>query len=65
MELPGLSGIVTISDQRSHINIETLRGKNLAEIHGVMSEVCVYFTANHSTVHLWAIFFWCLCEHRR
>ena len=32
MEPAGVSGIVTISDQRSYIKIETLRDKNPPEI---------------------------------
>ena len=37
MEPTGVSGTVTISGQRSYMKIETLRGKNLTEIHGAMS----------------------------
>ena len=50
MEPAGVSDAVTISDQRSYIKIETLRGKNPTEIHGALSEVCVEFTVNRSTV---------------
>ena len=39
---------VTISDQKSYIKIETLRGKNPIEIHGALSEVCGEFTVGHS-----------------
>ena len=45
-----MSGSVTISDQRSYIKIETLRGKNPAEIHGALSEVRGEFTVDDSTV---------------
>ena len=50
MEPAGISGTVTISDQRSYIKIEILRGKNPTEIHGVSSEVCGEFTVDRSTV---------------
>ena len=36
-----MSGIVTISDQRSYIKIETLRGKNSIENHSALSEFVV------------------------
>ena len=49
----GVSGIVTISDQRLYIEIETLRGKNPTEIHGALSEVCSEFTVDRSTVSHW------------
>ena len=39
MEPAGVSGTVTTSDQRSYMKIETLRDKNLTEIHGALSEV--------------------------
>ena len=45
-----MSGSVTISDQRSYIKIETLRGKNPTEMHGALSEVCGEFTVDRSTV---------------
>ena len=54
MEPADVSGIVTISDQRSHIKIETLRGKNPTEIHSALSEVCGDFTVDCSTVSRWA-----------
>ena len=41
-----MSGTVTISDHRSYIKIETLRGKNPTEIYGE-------FTVEHSTVSHW------------
>ena len=41
MEPAGVSGTVTISDQRLQIKIETLRGKNTTEIHSALSEVCM------------------------
>ena len=44
MEPAGLADTVTISDQRSYIMIQTLRGKNRTEIHGTLSEVCDEFT---------------------
>ena len=52
-----LSGIMTISDQRSYFKIETLRGKNPKEIHGALSEVCGNFTVDRGTVSRWAIHF--------
>ena len=53
MKPAGVSGTVTISDQRSYIKIETLRGKNLTEIHCALSEVCGEFTVDRSTVSRW------------
>ena len=53
MELVGVLGTVTISDQRSYIKIETLLGKNPTEIHGALSEVCDAFTVDRSTVSRW------------
>ena len=49
-----MSGSVTISDQRSYIKIETLRGNNPREIHGALSEACGEFTVDRSTVSRWA-----------
>nr|XP_033789010.1 zinc finger protein 706 isoform X2 [Geotrypetes seraphini] len=40
MEAAGISGSVSVDDQRSFIKIETLRGKNLTEIHSALREVC-------------------------
>ena len=54
MEPEGVSGTVTVSDQRSYIKIETLRNKNLTEIHGVLSEVYGVFIVDRSTVSHWA-----------
>ena len=34
-----------------------LRGKNFAEIHGALSEVCGEFTVDRSTVSRWANLF--------
>ena len=48
-----MSGTVTISDQRSYIKIETLRGKNPTEIQGALSEVCGELTVDRSTISLW------------
>ena len=45
---------MTISDQKSYIKIETLRGKNPTEIHSALSEVCGDFTVDCSTVSRWA-----------
>ena len=45
---------MTISDQRSYIKIKTLRGRNLTEIYGALSEVCREFTVDRSTVSRWA-----------
>ena len=54
MEPAGVLVSVTISDQRSYIKIETLRGKNLTEIHSALSKVCGEFTVVRSTVSRWA-----------
>ena len=45
---------MTISDQRSYIKIETLRGKNPTEIHCALTVVCGEFTVDRSTVSRWA-----------
>ena len=50
MEPAGVSGTVTLSDQRSYIKIKILYGKNPTEIHGAFSEVCGEFTVGRSTV---------------
>ena len=42
--------MLNISNQRSYIKIETLRGKNPIEIHGPFSAVCDEFTVDRSTV---------------
>ena len=66
MEPAGVSGTVTISDQRSYIKTETLRGKSSTEIHCVLSDVCGEFTVDQSTVSkLGYSFSWWLCEHRQ
>ena len=39
-----MSGTVTISDLKSFIKIETIRGKNPTKIHGALSGVCGEFT---------------------
>ena len=54
MKPAGLSGTVTISDQRSYIKIKTLHDKNPTEIHSALSEVCGEFTVDHSMVSHWA-----------
>ena len=46
MEPAGVSGIVTVSDQRSYNRIEILRGKNPTDILGDFCE----FTVDRSTV---------------
>ena len=51
MEPAGMSGTVTISDQRSYIKIDTLRGKNPTEIHGALGEVCGVFTVERITIY--------------
>ncbi|PSN43215.1 hypothetical protein C0J52_17263 [Blattella germanica] len=48
MDPAGVSGTVTVEDQRSYIKIETLRGKNRA-----LSEVCGELTVDRSTVSRW------------
>ena len=48
-----MSGTVTISEQRSYIKIETLRGKNPTEIHDALSEVCGEFAVDVRTVSRW------------
>jgi hypothetical protein len=40
MASAGVLGTVMVDDQRSHIKIETLRGKNPTEIHIALHEVC-------------------------
>ena len=54
MEPTGVSGTVTISDQRSYIKIETLHDKNPIEIHCALNEVNSDFTVNRCTVSRWA-----------
>ena len=49
----GVSNTVTISDQRSYIKIETLRGKNPTEIHGALSDVYGEFIVDRSRVSRW------------
>ncbi|PSN35631.1 hypothetical protein C0J52_24362 [Blattella germanica] len=53
MDPAGVSGTVTVEDQRSYIKIETLRGKNPTEIHRALSEVCGELTVDRSTVSRW------------
>ena len=53
MEPECVSSTVTISDQRSYIKIETLRGKNSTEIHIVLSEVYDGFRVDRSTISHW------------
>ena len=43
MEPVRVSGTVTIEEQRAYIKIETLRRKNLTEIHSALSDVCGEF----------------------
>ena len=52
MEPAGVSDTVTISDQRSYIKIETLRGINSTEIHGSLSYVSSEFTVDRSSFSL-------------
>ena len=40
--------------RHTYIKIETLRGKNLTEVYGVLNEVCGDFTVDRSTVSRWA-----------
>jgi len=54
MAFAGASGDVTVEDQRSYIKIETLRGKNPAEICSALHEVCGEQTVDCSTVSRWA-----------
>ena len=54
MEPAGVSGTVTISDQRSYIKIGALHGKNPTEIHSALTEVCDEFTVGRGTVSRWA-----------
>ena len=49
MEPAGVSGTVIISDQRSYIKIETLRGINPTEIHGALSKFYGVFTEDQNT----------------
>ena len=53
MEPAGVSGTVTISDQRSYIKIETLRGKNPIEIQDALSQVCGELTVDCSMICRW------------
>jgi hypothetical protein len=46
----GASGTVTVDDQTSYINIETLSGKNPTEIHVALCEICGEQTMDPSTV---------------
>ena len=46
----GTLGTMTVEDYRSYIKIETLRGKNLTEIHSALREVCGEQTVDCSTV---------------
>ena len=48
-----MSGTMTVSNQCLCIKIETLRDKNLTEIHGALSEVCGEITVDRSTVSHW------------
>ena len=48
------SGTVMVEKQRSYIKIETLRGKNPAEIHGALREVCGKQTVDRNTASRWA-----------
>ena len=54
MEPTGVSGTVTISDQRSYIKTETLCSKNPTEINSALSEVCGECTVDHSKISHWA-----------
>ena len=54
MEPAGVSGSVTISDQRSYIKIETLRCKNPIELQDALSEVCGVFTVERNSISRWA-----------
>ena len=49
-----MSGIVTISDQRSYIKIKTLPGKNPTEIHCAFSKVCGSSQMNIEQFLVWA-----------
>jgi len=42
------SGTVAVEYQRSYVKIETLRGKNLTEIHSALHEVCGEQTVDRS-----------------
>ena len=50
MASAGASGTVTVEDQRLYIKIETLRGRNSAEIHSALREVCGEQTVDRSAV---------------
>ena len=54
MKPAGVLGTVTISNQRSYIEIKTLCGKNPTEIHCALSKVCDEFTVDHKMVSHWA-----------
>ncbi|PSN40638.1 hypothetical protein C0J52_21095 [Blattella germanica] len=50
MEPAGVSGTVTVEDQRSYIKKETLHCKNKTEIYHALSEVCGESRAKSTTV---------------
>jgi len=54
MASAGASGSVMVEDQRSYIEIETLRGKNPTEIQNAWREVCGRHTVDRSTVSRWS-----------
>jgi transposase len=54
MASAGVSGTVTVDDQRSYFEIETIRGKNPTEIHTIFGEVCGEQTVDRSTDSRWA-----------
>ena len=54
MEPAYLLGTIIISDHRSYIKIEILRGKNTKGNHGALNEVCDEFTVDCDTISRWA-----------
>jgi|SRR5215510_11429227 len=61
MAFAGASDTVTVEDQRSYIQTETLRGKTPTEIPSALCEVCGKQTVDCSTVSHWAT---CFSERR-
>ena len=63
MDTAGVSGSLTISDQRSYIKIETSLPKNPTEIHGASSKGYGEFTVDRSSTSCWANHFCGVHEH--
>ena len=57
MASAGALDTVTVEDQRSYIEIETLRGQNRTEIHRALHDICGEQTVDCSTVSCWTTHF--------